>query len=76
MNAEGKRLEAGGDGGSKGAAADAALAATLEIYGKGNHFQEIPVLRMLSQTKKEVEARAIKADFDIRGTNFASPTAL
>ena len=36
----------------------AALSATLEIYRKETHFEEIPVLRMLSQTKEEIRERA------------------
>ena len=36
----------------------AALAATLEIYQKETHFQEIPVLRMLSVSREEIEQRA------------------
>lgn len=36
----------------------AALAATLEIYQKEKHFAEIPVLRMLSQSKEEIAERA------------------
>lgn len=36
----------------------AALAATLEIYVQEKHFDEIPVLRMLSQSKAEVARRA------------------
>ena len=36
----------------------AALAATLEIYLNEKHFAEIPVLRMLSQTKEDIEKRA------------------
>jgi L-seryl-tRNA(Ser) seleniumtransferase len=36
----------------------AALTATLEIYRRGAHFREIPVLRMLSQTETEIEQRA------------------
>lgn len=36
----------------------AALAATLEIYQKEQHFSKIPVLQMLSQTKEEIEQRA------------------
>jgi L-seryl-tRNA(Ser) seleniumtransferase len=36
----------------------AALSATLEIYLNEKHFAEIPVLRMLSQTKEEIKKRA------------------
>ena len=36
----------------------AALSATLEIYQKETHFEEIPVLRILSQTKEEIRERA------------------
>lgn len=36
----------------------AALTATLEIYQKELHFDEIPVLQMLAQTKEQIEQRA------------------
>ena len=36
----------------------AALAATLEVYRTEKQFSEIPVLRMLSQTKEEIRKRA------------------
>lgn len=37
----------------------AVLAATLEIYQKETYLAEIPVLRMLAQTKAEIEKRAL-----------------
>ncbi|HEX8398419.1 MAG TPA: L-seryl-tRNA(Sec) selenium transferase [Pyrinomonadaceae bacterium] len=53
----------------------AALAATLEIYRNEKHFAEIPVLRMLSQTKEDIEKRAERfiakaEDFVIRNVQF------
>jgi L-seryl-tRNA(Ser) seleniumtransferase len=37
----------------------AALSGTLELYRNGKHFEAIPVLQMLTQTKAEIENRAI-----------------
>ena len=47
----------------------AALAATLEIYERGRHFQEIPVLQMLAQTKAQIEQRAAEFCFEFQVPN-------
>ena len=47
----------------------AALAATLEIYERGRHFQEIPVLQMLAQTKAQIEQRAAEFCFEFQVSN-------
>jgi L-seryl-tRNA(Ser) seleniumtransferase len=54
----------------------AALAATLEIYQKEQHFSEIPVLRMLAQTKEEIRQRAEKfiEEFKVQSSKFKVQT--
>lgn len=53
----------------------AALAATLEIYRREQHFAEVPVLRMISTPKEVIELRARDfiekvGQFEIRNLKF------
>lgn len=45
----------------------AALEATLLAYERGTHFEEIPVLRMLSMPEAEIETRATAFANELRG---------
>lgn len=48
----------------------AALAVTLEIYRNEKQFAEIPVLRMLSQTKEEIRERAERFCSKLKNQNL------
>lgn len=54
----------------------AALEATLAAYQKGTHFREIPTLRMLSETKQEIDGRARTIASELRNRVNAEITVI
>lgn len=54
----------------------AALEATLAAYQKGTHFREIPTLRMLSETKQEIDGRARTIANELRNRVNAEITVI